>query len=211
MISISVSLPKIDEALLFEGKNGHYLNLILLTEKDKFGNLIVVQPVSKEAYARGERGPAVGIWKEFGAKPGSQTEQGGFNLAKYKQPGAKRRHNLMRPASYPVASMNSTFKPMHTQPPNNAPTKPTLLSVGPHRGFARLKSQPGVYRCRLRAETTKKLPEHADYRGTLLMEGGKKAQVLVWVHADGSLGLRLAMDKPMATAVVGEAKDGGVP
>ena len=68
--------------------------------------------------------------------------------------------------------------------------KPNLLPPGPHPGFANLKSQPGVYRCKLRPELAKRDPRHADYRGILPLTGSK-ASVLVWVHGDGSLGLRL--------------------
>ena len=38
-------------------------------------------------------------------------------------------------------------------------------------------------------------PEFADYSGTLFLAGGQKASVLLWTHADGSLGLRLEMLK----------------
>ena len=68
--------------------------------------------------------------------------------------------------------------------------KPNLLAPGPHPGFENLKSKPGVYRCRLRPETNKRNPTHADYRGILQLTGSK-ASILIWVHVDGSLGLRL--------------------
>jgi hypothetical protein len=75
-----------------------------------------------------------------------------------------------------------------------------LLPAGPHPGFARLKSQSGVFRCKLRPETNKEKPEYADYKGLLQLEGGRKASVLLWCHADGSLGLRLEMiEKRKAT------------
>jgi hypothetical protein len=74
-------------------------------------------------------------------------------------------------------------------------TKPNTLPAGTAPGFAKLKSQPGVFRCKLWPCTDKKLPEHADYRGVLQMSGGAKAQIYLWVHADGSLGLRLEMIK----------------
>ena len=77
----------------------------------------------------------------------------------------------------------------------SAATKPTLLPPGPHPGFSKLKSQPGVFRCRLRPETKKAKPEYADYRGTLFLANGAKAFVLLWTHQDGSLGLRLEMEK----------------
>ena len=73
--------------------------------------------------------------------------------------------------------------------------KPTLLPPGPHPGFRALKSQPGVYRCKLRAVASKAKPEFADYSGRLFLDGGQKASVLLWTHADGSLGLRLEMLK----------------
>jgi hypothetical protein len=50
-----------------------------------------------------------------------------------------------------------------------------LLPPGPHPGFGKLKSQPGVFRCKLRPELNKAKPEHADYSGVLQLDGGKKA------------------------------------
>ena len=45
---------------------------------------------SKERYAAGERGPAVGTWREIGgaSKP-RQNEKPAFDLAKYKKPPAQ--------------------------------------------------------------------------------------------------------------------------
>ena len=71
--------------------------------------------------------------------------------------------------------------------------KPNLLSPDPHPGFSRLKSQPNVFRCRLRPELNKKDPNHSDYAGVLQLSGGEHAFVLLWVHADSSLGLRFEM------------------
>jgi hypothetical protein len=72
-------------------------------------------------------------------------------------------------------------------------TKSNLLPPGPHSGFGKLKSQPGVFRCKLRPELNEAKPEHADYSGILQLDGGKKGRVFLWCHADGSLGLRLEM------------------
>jgi hypothetical protein len=71
--------------------------------------------------------------------------------------------------------------------------KATTLAPGPHPGFAQLKSKPNICRCKLRADTAKVRPEFADYKGIMQFEGGRKASVLLWCHADGSLGLRLEM------------------
>ena len=63
MISVTVRLSQVDEALLYRSsKNGEtYLNLLLTPEPDKFG-----QPLPKERYLRGEASPSVGSWKELG-------------------------------------------------------------------------------------------------------------------------------------------------
>lgn len=74
-------------------------------------------------------------------------------------------------------------------------TNPHLLPPGPHAGFEKLKSQPGVYRCRLRPELRKRDPNHADYKGILELNNCK-ALILVWIHADGTLGLRLEKITP---------------
>jgi hypothetical protein len=67
---------------------------------------------------------------------------------------------------------------------------PNLLPPGSHPGFQSLKSRQGIYRCLLRAVENKKNPDHADYAGILPLIGSK-ARILLWVHRDGSLGLRL--------------------
>ena len=82
----------------------------------------------------------------------------------------------------------------------NTPTiKPNLLPPGVHGGFSKLKSQPGVFRCKLRPVSSKPKAEYSDYHGLLQLNGGAKASVMLWVHADGSLGLRvelIAKEKP---------------
>ena len=64
------------------------------------------------------------------------------------------------------------------------------LPPGAHPGLKKLKSQSGVYRGLLRPVIKKRKPEHADYSGVLPLTGSK-ARVFVWVHEDGTLGLRL--------------------
>jgi hypothetical protein len=69
-------------------------------------------------------------------------------------------------------------------------TNPEGLQPGSHPGFSNLTSRLGVYRCKLHPVANKADPKHADYAGVLPLTGSK-ASVLVWVHADGTLGLRL--------------------
>ncbi len=64
------------------------------------------------------------------------------------------------------------------------------LPPGRFPGFSNLPSKAGVYRCKLHHQTEKSDPAHADFKGVLYLTGSK-ASVLVWVHTDGSLGLRL--------------------
>jgi hypothetical protein len=61
---------------------------------------------------------------------------------------------------------------------------------GAHPGFSKLPSKVGVYRCKLWPEINKRDPSYSDYKGVLHLTGSK-ALILVWVHEDGSLGLRL--------------------
>ena len=62
--------------------------------------------------------------------------------------------------------------------------------TGTFGGFSNLPAKLGVYRCKLWPETNKRDPNHADYKGVLQLTGSK-ASVLIWVHVDGTLGLRL--------------------
>jgi hypothetical protein len=64
------------------------------------------------------------------------------------------------------------------------------LGAGKYSGFSNLTAKPGVYRCKVWPQTNKRDPQHADYKGVLQLTGSK-ASVLVWVHSDGTLGLRL--------------------
>ena len=63
------------------------------------------------------------------------------------------------------------------------------LPPGKHPGFSNLPSKSGVYRCKLHFQANKLDSGHADFKGVLQLSGSK-ASVLVWIHQDGSLGLR---------------------
>ena len=78
MISIFVQCGKIDPERLYKSeKTGkRYLNLILLEQRDEYGNLVVIQPVTKQEFTAGRRGEVVGRWKEVARKckiPPNQT------------------------------------------------------------------------------------------------------------------------------------------
>lgn len=91
LISVSVRLDRVNESLLYESKSDtFYLNLLLLPEKDRFGNYTVIQPVGREAYANGERGEPCGTWKELTTKSDS-PKHANLDFSKFKRPQAKTR------------------------------------------------------------------------------------------------------------------------
>jgi len=48
---------------------------------------------------------------------------------------------------------------------------PNLLPPGPHPALASSNPNPEYFRCKLRPETNKKDPAHADYSGVLQLDG----------------------------------------
>jgi hypothetical protein len=89
----------------------------------------------------------------------------------------------------------SSFNSPGQKASTTAAFKPNALPKGQHPGFGKLKTQPGVFRGKLRAVAAKRDANHADYEGAIFLDGGRKAGVRLWVHADGSLGLRIALLK----------------
>ena len=98
MITVSINTAKIDKNHLFEGKTGKFLDIALMESKtgkfldialmesksgkDKYGNDgFVTQSISKEARAKGERGPIIGSWKRLEHNPRSQGHPTG-NVSK---------------------------------------------------------------------------------------------------------------------------------
>jgi len=86
--SAKINVARIEKVHLFEGKNGKYLDIVLVENKggpDQFGNDgFVAQGISKEAKAAGGRGPIIGNWRRIGAakqRPAADPE-----LAPAKQP-----------------------------------------------------------------------------------------------------------------------------
>lgn len=67
MQSLNINTAKIDKSALYEGKQGKYLSLTLMENKDgadQYGNDgFIVQDIGKERREKGERGPIVGNWK----------------------------------------------------------------------------------------------------------------------------------------------------
>lgn len=75
---IKIDVTKIKKELLFKGKTAVYLDAALIERPDEYGNAgFISQNVSKEARARGEKGPIIGNWKRVGddKKPAQATAQ----------------------------------------------------------------------------------------------------------------------------------------
>ena len=68
MLVLKIDVTKIDKAHIYAGQKGKYLELVVIENRDgpdKFGNShMVVQGISKEARAKGERGVILGNGKE---------------------------------------------------------------------------------------------------------------------------------------------------
>jgi hypothetical protein len=70
--------------------------------------------------------------------------------------------------------------------------KEKSIPKGIHPGFEHLAPQVNVCRCRLWPITEKQAESHADYAGLLwLVHEKEAARVFLWVHTDGTLGLRV--------------------
>ena len=64
MTTGKLNLDKLNNAHLFKGRSGTYLDFVLHDKPDQYGNAgFVTQSVSKEARERGEKGPIIGNWR----------------------------------------------------------------------------------------------------------------------------------------------------
>ena len=68
MISVSIDLSKLDESHFYTDKSTTFLNVLLTSQTNRFGNLEVIQGISKEHYAAGARGEVCGTWRDLGGK-----------------------------------------------------------------------------------------------------------------------------------------------
>lgn len=73
-IALKIDVTKIDKSRLFEGKKGVYMDCLLMQNKDgesKYGDDgFIIQSISAEARAAGERGPIIGNWRYMVAQSG---------------------------------------------------------------------------------------------------------------------------------------------
>lgn len=78
-ITLKIDVTKIDKSRLYEGKKGIYLDCLLLQNRDgdsKYGDDgMIIQSISAEARAAGERGPIIGNWRYLVSASTAQTEE----------------------------------------------------------------------------------------------------------------------------------------
>jgi hypothetical protein len=75
MITIKLDVTKLEKKRFHHGKKGIYTDLALIEHPNDFGDDgFVVQSVSKEEHASGQRGPICGNWRELDKKPASKAE-----------------------------------------------------------------------------------------------------------------------------------------
>ena len=93
LVAFSIKLDRIDESLLFVAQDGSYwLSGVCTFEEDQKGRTIVAQSIPRERFATGERGPAIGTWREIGGQPKPPVREGkGFELAKFKTAATQRK------------------------------------------------------------------------------------------------------------------------
>ena len=100
LVAVSIRLDRIEESLLFEASDGSFwLSCVCTYEEDAKGRLIVAQSISKERYKGGEKGPAIGIWREIGQPRPPVSGGKGFDLAKFK--AAATQHKPTGDGKYP--------------------------------------------------------------------------------------------------------------
>jgi hypothetical protein len=90
LVAFTVKLARIDESLLYQDPGGNYwLSCVCTLDQDAKNHMVMAQSIPKERYLAGEKGPAVGTWREIGASKPEQSGKPAFDLAKYKKPPAQ--------------------------------------------------------------------------------------------------------------------------
>ncbi len=83
-ILVKIDVTKIDKSRLYEGKKGVYLDAVLFENKDgesKYGDDgFVVQSLSQEDRAKGEKGAIIGNWRFAAAQASNEPKANGDQI-----------------------------------------------------------------------------------------------------------------------------------
>ena len=118
-LSLKINVSAIDQARLFQGAKGQYLDATIfveLDELDQYGNSgMITQDVSKDEKAQGIKGNILGngkvFWVENGQAPqqGGQQNQGGFQQQAAPQQGGFQNQSQFNQA--PPQQQQNQFAP----------------------------------------------------------------------------------------------------
>ena len=86
MQALKINTAKIDKSALYEGKQGKYLNIVTIDNKegpDQYGNDgFIVQELPQSRREAGEKGPIIGNWKHIVKKSQAAPKQPADPLSK---------------------------------------------------------------------------------------------------------------------------------
>ena len=134
-LSLNINLSAVDQARLFQGAKGQYLDATIfveLDELDQYGNSgMITQNVTKEEKAQGVKGAILGngklFWKENGQAPQPKAQGGGF------QPQQQQQQNQFAPQQ----QQQSQFAPQQQNQSqfNQAPPQQQIAGQPVNQGF----------------------------------------------------------------------------
>ena len=102
LVAFAIKLERIDEELLYRDPGGGvWLSCVCTLDQDAKGRMVVAQSIPKERYAAGEKGPAIGSWREIGGGNHASSGKPAFDLAKYKKPPAPEQPKPSSDGKYP--------------------------------------------------------------------------------------------------------------
>jgi hypothetical protein len=85
LVAVSIKLDRIHEELLYRDPGGGvWLSAVCTLDEDSRGRMVVAQSIDRSRYAAGEKGPALGTWREIGKPKPPAADGKGFDLARYK-------------------------------------------------------------------------------------------------------------------------------
>ena len=110
-IRIKINVDKVDDAHLYPGKQGRYLNVALLpTHDNPYGDdFMVVQELDKAARDAGKKGPILGNGRIVRKGDGHGGHSGGDKCERRGEPVQAREQEIVRPDNVDMDADNFPF------------------------------------------------------------------------------------------------------
>ena len=100
LVAVSIKLDRIREELLYRDPGGGvWLSAVCTLDEDSRGRMVVAQSIDRSRYAAGEKGPALGTWRQIGGGNHASSGKPAFDLAKFK--AAATQHKATGDGKYP--------------------------------------------------------------------------------------------------------------